>query len=251
MSSSSTLHLTGSAAAVAAGLALLTGCASNASTPLAGGPDAVASSPQSTLVAHPIAIRMSGGHLTDGSGRTVYLRVAADGSAPECTGPCAAVWPPVIASSPATATAGAVAADLGTTTRADGTTQVTYKGHPLYYFEGDTAAGDARGQGQVGFGTTWSELTSSGTAIATRAAAARSTAATAGRPPATVSSSRAPKPTAAVAKTTARAVAPTRSVTPTHSAVHSTARATTPAPPPPSPSPSASSSAPAGGGYGY
>lgn len=248
MSPSGKLHLTGSAAAVAAVLALGTGCASNASTQPAGGPGTVSSSPEPILAVHQIAIRVSGGHLTDGSGRTVYLRVAGNGSAPECAGPCAAVWPPVIASGPAMATAGALAADLGTTTRADGTKQVTYKGHPLYYFEGDTAAGDAHGQGQVGFGTTWWELTGSGAAIATQVATARSTAATEGRPPATVSSSRAPKPTTAASKATIRAAAPTPSVTPTHSPTHSTARATTPAPP--APSPSASSSAPVGG-YGY
>jgi predicted lipoprotein with Yx(FWY)xxD motif len=252
MSPSSKLSLTGPAAAVAAVLAFATACASGASTQQAqraGGSATEAFSPAPAAAAHPITFRVNGGHLTDGSGRTVYLRVAANGSAPECGGPCAAVWPPVLASGPATAAAGAVAADLGTTTRADGTKQVAYKGHPLYHFEGDTAAGDTHGQGQVGFGTKWWELTGSGAAIATRVTVARSTAATEGRPPATVSSARAPKPTTAVSKATTRAVAPTHSVTPTHSAIHSTAQATTPAPP--TPSPSASSSAPAAGGYGY
>jgi hypothetical protein len=65
-----------------------------------------------------------------------------------------------------TASGGANAADLGTITRSDGSKQVTYKGHPLYYFVGDTAAGSLKGQGSNNFGAKWWLVAPSGTAIA-------------------------------------------------------------------------------------
>ena len=58
-----------------------------------------------------------------------------------------------------------MAADLGTITRPDGTTQVTYKGHPLYYFRKDGDAGDAYGQGAKAFGAGWYVLAPSGNKI--------------------------------------------------------------------------------------
>jgi hypothetical protein len=54
-----------------------------------------------------------------------------------------------------TASGSAKASDLGTITRSDGTKQVTYDGHPLYYFSGDSGAGTATGQGSDGFGAKW------------------------------------------------------------------------------------------------
>src|SRR5262249_31601405 len=54
-----------------------------------------------------------------------------------CAGPCATAWPPLTVANAATAGAGVTAGMLATTNRADGTTQVTYAGHPLYYFAGD------------------------------------------------------------------------------------------------------------------
>jgi hypothetical protein len=56
---------------------------------------------------------------------------------------------------------------LGTSSRDDGTTQVTYAGHPLYYFEGDQSAGDMNGQGQNDFGGLWTAVTPAGSAITT------------------------------------------------------------------------------------
>jgi hypothetical protein len=55
----------------------------------------------------------------------------------------------------ATAAGGAKAADIGTITRSDGTRQVTYDGHPLYYFAGDSGPGTATGQGSDSFGAPW------------------------------------------------------------------------------------------------
>ncbi len=56
---------------------------------------------------------------------------------------------------------------LGTITRADGTMQVTYDGHPLYYFTADTAAGTAHGQGVKAFGAEWYVVSASGSKIDT------------------------------------------------------------------------------------
>jgi len=55
-------------------------------------------------------------------------------SSPACYGPCAQAWPPVVTTGRPVAVAGVKQSLLGTTTRADGTTQVTYGGHPLYFY---------------------------------------------------------------------------------------------------------------------
>ena len=91
--------------------------------------------------------------LVDGAGRTVYLFEADNGTSSTCYGQCAQIWAPVPAGGPTSG--GAQAALVGTTTRTDGSSQVTYNGHPLYYFANDKAAGDARGQGINRFGGGW------------------------------------------------------------------------------------------------
>ena len=85
----------------------------------------------------------------------MYLLVKDAGGASACTGACAGAWPPVTASGTVTAGGGAKASDLGTITRSDGTKQVTYDGHPLYYFAGDSGPGMASGQGSDSFGAKW------------------------------------------------------------------------------------------------
>jgi predicted lipoprotein with Yx(FWY)xxD motif len=96
---------------------------------------------------------------------TVYLWEADKGASSTCSGPCAKVWPPVTTSGKPTAGKGALASLLGTTPRPDGTTQVTYKGHPLYYFAKDKDAGDSYGQGSKSFGAGWYVLAPSGNKI--------------------------------------------------------------------------------------
>jgi predicted lipoprotein with Yx(FWY)xxD motif len=93
---------------------------------------------------------------------TVYLFEADKGSESACSGACAKVWPPVTVSSAATAGTGAMGADLGTITRTDGTKQVTYKGHPLYFFSRDGDSGDAYGEGSKAFGAEWYVLAPTG-----------------------------------------------------------------------------------------
>jgi len=93
--------------------------------------------------------------LTDGSGRAVYLWVADSNGKSVCSGACAGAWPPVMASGTVTAAGSAKSGDLGSITRSDGSKQVTYNGHPLYYFVGDSGSGTASGQGSDQFGAKW------------------------------------------------------------------------------------------------
>jgi predicted lipoprotein with Yx(FWY)xxD motif len=96
---------------------------------------------------------------------TVYLFAADTGSTSTCSEACAQAWPPVTTSASPKAEGGAVAADLGTTTRSDGTKQVTYKGHPLYYYVSDSQSGETTGQGVNSFGAPWYVLSAAGSEI--------------------------------------------------------------------------------------
>jgi predicted lipoprotein with Yx(FWY)xxD motif len=111
--------------------------------------------------------------LVNGSGMTVYLFVADTTTASTCYNQldaqsngqsCAQVWPPVLTTGAPRAGAGAQASMLGTTMRSDGKIQVTYAGHPLYYFVADYAPGLTTGQGINGFGGLWWVLAQSGAA---------------------------------------------------------------------------------------
>lgn len=96
---------------------------------------------------------------------TVYMFEGDKGASSSCSGACASVWPPVTTSGGPSASGAANSADLGTITRSDGTTQVTYKGHPLYFFAKDKDSGDAYGQGVKGFGADWYVIAPSGSKV--------------------------------------------------------------------------------------
>jgi predicted lipoprotein with Yx(FWY)xxD motif len=96
---------------------------------------------------------------------TVYLFEGDKGAGSSCTGSCAAVWPPVTTAGNASAAGSAISADLGTIARSDGTKQVTYKGHPLYYFAKDGDSGDAYGQAISSFGADWYVVSPSGSKV--------------------------------------------------------------------------------------
>ena len=106
-----------------------------------------------------------GTYLVGPSGRTLYLWKADSMNKSVCSGACAKVWPPLTTTGKPGAGGGAMAADLGTITRSDGTKQVTYKGHPLYYYVTDTSAGQTTGQGSNNFGAKWWVVAPSGAAI--------------------------------------------------------------------------------------
>jgi predicted lipoprotein with Yx(FWY)xxD motif len=103
--------------------------------------------------------------LVDGRGRTLYLFAKDKHGRSACTGPCAAAWPPLIASGKPRAAAGAKASLLGTTTRSDGRVQVTYNHHPLYTFVKDTKKGDTTGEGVNAFGAGWYALSPAGAKV--------------------------------------------------------------------------------------
>ncbi len=96
---------------------------------------------------------------------TVYLFEADKGGRSACSGACAKAWPPVTTSGKPQASGSAVSAELGTITRSDGTKQVTYDGHPLYFFVKDGDAGDAYGEGSKAFGADWYVVAPSGAKI--------------------------------------------------------------------------------------
>ena len=97
------------------------------------------------------------------NGKVVYVFGADRGSTSHCYGACAAAWPPVTTSSARIAVDGAAAGSLtGEITRAGGVHQLTYAGHPLYRFAGDSSPGATNGQGSEAFGARWDVLTPAG-----------------------------------------------------------------------------------------
>jgi predicted lipoprotein with Yx(FWY)xxD motif len=103
--------------------------------------------------------------IVDGHGRTLYLFEKDRRGASACSGVCAAYWPPLLTQGAPAATKGAKRSLLGTIRRADGTRQVTYAGHPLYFYAGDTKRGQTNGEGLDDFGAGWYALMPSGKKI--------------------------------------------------------------------------------------
>jgi predicted lipoprotein with Yx(FWY)xxD motif len=106
--------------------------------------------------------------LVDARGRTLYLFEKDRGRASTCYSACASFWPPVTTTGKPQAGRGVHAALLGTTKRKDGKTEVTYAGHPLYYFAGDLKRGDVNGQGLHQFGAGWDVVSATGKKIERR-----------------------------------------------------------------------------------
>jgi len=150
----------GGAAAVAV---LAAACSSGGGSSAPASPAAGGSGSGATVIT--TASTSGGAVLTDGSGRAVYLWVKDTGDASACSGACASAWPPVTATGSVTAVGRASTSDLGTITRSDGTKQVTYDRHPLYYYAGDSAAGMASGQGSDSFGAKWWLVSPSGSDV--------------------------------------------------------------------------------------
>jgi predicted lipoprotein with Yx(FWY)xxD motif len=143
----------GAVAAAATVAACSSAASSTAAAPASSSSTGAGASAGGTVIT--TAKSSAGTVLTNGSGKAVYLWAKDTGDMSNCNGACAGAWPPVTTTGTATAAGGATASDIGTITRSDGTKQVTYDGHPLYYFAGDSGAGMASGQGSDGFGAKW------------------------------------------------------------------------------------------------
>lgn len=155
----STIRVRATLGGLAVTAAIVLGACSSAATPPPAATAAASAAPSAavssaagtaTLAA---ATGSVGSYLTGANGMTLYT-YKPDTSSPgksTCNGTCAATWPPFEIAAGSTPTAGSgVTGAIATITRDDGSTQVTYKGAPLYYYRGDSAAGDTNGQGIQG-----------------------------------------------------------------------------------------------------
>lgn len=127
----------------AAGALALAGCGDDDSSDTAGGSDATtteaaqtAAPPEPKATGTEIAVAGSdyGPVLFDGDDQAIYIFDRESGPTSECYGECAAAWPPVLTKGDPQASGDVEQGLLGTTKRNDGTTQVTYRGQPLYYY---------------------------------------------------------------------------------------------------------------------
>jgi predicted lipoprotein with Yx(FWY)xxD motif len=172
-------------AAGAAGIGLLAAACSSGSstsTPGTSASSAATSSPASSSPAATsassspaatatVSVRVLAGipgkALVGSNGHTLYLFEGDKNGTSACSGACAAAWPPDTVTGSPQAGSGVSQSLLGTIKRADGTTQLTYNGHPLYYFTADTAGGTAHGEGVKAFGADWYVVSAVGSKIDT------------------------------------------------------------------------------------
>jgi predicted lipoprotein with Yx(FWY)xxD motif len=148
--------------AVAAAAAVLAACSSSGTTSTSGGSSSTSTSSPAAATAGTLKTTTIGGAtvLTISKGFTLYSFAPDTPTKSNCNGTCAQNWPPV----QGPATASGVKGTFGTIKRSDGSAQATFDGHPLYTFVGDTAPGQAKGNGLNAAGGLWHEITTSGTA---------------------------------------------------------------------------------------
>jgi predicted lipoprotein with Yx(FWY)xxD motif len=144
--------------AAAAAAAALVACSSAGASPSPSGssssPAAAAANTVKTATIAGVTV------LTNSKGFTLYSFAPDTPTTSKCNGTCAQNWPPVTGP----VSAAGVTGTFGTITRSDGSVQATFDGHPLYTFAGDTAPGQAKGNGLNAAGGLWHEITTSGTA---------------------------------------------------------------------------------------
>jgi predicted lipoprotein with Yx(FWY)xxD motif len=160
MISSKPLALLTTAAVLGLTVVALASCGGDSNKPIASSPPAKTASGRPATVG--IENSNLGKILVDTQGRTLYLFTKDSGTTSECTGACASAWPPLRASGKPTVGSGANASVVGTTPRSDGKPQVTYNGHPVYLYQGDSSQGDTNGQGLNVFGGLWYALSPAG-----------------------------------------------------------------------------------------
>jgi predicted lipoprotein with Yx(FWY)xxD motif len=140
--------------AAAAAVAVLAACGSSGGSSGSSSPVAASSSTLKTAKIGGATV------LTNGKGFTLYSFAPDTSTKSNCNGACAKYWPPV----KGPATASGVKGTFATIKRSNGSTQATFDGHPLYTYVGDTAPGQAKGNGLNLSGGVWHEVTTSGSA---------------------------------------------------------------------------------------
>lgn len=123
--------------------------------------------PSSQPASLSVASSRYGKIIVDSSGRTLYLFDAERTTEPRCYGPCAAAWPPLSTTTAPVSGSDLSQALIATAPRSDGSLQVTYKGHPLYYYVGDRAPGEIKCQAVFEYGGGWYVLDAQGNKIST------------------------------------------------------------------------------------
>ena len=149
----------------AAATAALAACSSTGSSSPSSSPSSSSSSSSpAAAAASSVKTATIGGAtvLTNSKGFTLYSFAPDTSTTSKCDGTCAQNWPPVTGP----VTAAGVSGTFGTIKRSDGSVQATFDGHPLYTFVGDTAPGQAKGNGLNAAGGLWHEITTSGTTAA-------------------------------------------------------------------------------------
>jgi len=139
------------------------GCSSGGSG--GGSADASPTTPAGKPATVGITNTSLGNILDNAQGRTLYLFKKDSGTTSACTGACTTFWPPLTATGTPIAGSGASSSLLGTTKRSDGSSQVTYNGHPVYTYTGDHNTGDTTGEGLVAFGGAWYALDAAGNQV--------------------------------------------------------------------------------------
>jgi predicted lipoprotein with Yx(FWY)xxD motif len=179
-----------SLAALAAGVAVIaTACSASAASPTTAvlgttsGPTTAGPAGATSMTLGSATSSTLGAYLTGQNGMTLYVLTNDTPDNSTCSGSCATNWPPLTVAAGATLTGPSSAMSaFGQAARSDGTVQVTYNHMPLYYYAGDSAAGDTNGQGK---NNTWFVAPVSGslTTAPTAPAAPKATDTAASMPP--------------------------------------------------------------------
>jgi predicted lipoprotein with Yx(FWY)xxD motif len=154
---------------------MLAGCGTAETSPAATPSASVAASPTTSASSSPpvkpqlsTANSRYGRIIVDGSGRTLYLFDAEGDRTPKCYDACAASWPPQLATTASTSDPRLIQSMIGVSARRDGSRQLSYNGHPLYYYVGDRSPGQILCQAVFEFGGGWYVIDPGGNKITAR-----------------------------------------------------------------------------------
>jgi len=161
-------------AGLAAATVALAACGSSAASTPSSGSGSSSAPAAASASGIKTASTSRGTVLVNSAGHTLYWFAIDTPAMSNCNGQCASYWPPVPASAKAAAGVSLPGA-FGAIARKDGSKQLTYHGHPLYAYTGDTAAGQVNGNGISASGGLWWAMTPSGAKLGSAASPASST----------------------------------------------------------------------------